>query len=210
MMRWVQITAGVGPAECGWVVAKLAERLAEDARAQGIACQLLSQVPGDTPGTLGSVVLAFEDPPDSWLTPWIGTVQWVGTSPFRPRHKRRNWFVGVAVFDPPEETAWAAGELRFETTRASGPGGQHVNKTESAVRVVHVPTGLAAIAQDGRSQHQNRKLALARLEQLLAETSRQGAARAKEARWGEHQALERGNPIQVYEGPAFTRRPRST
>jgi peptide chain release factor len=188
-MTWVQFGAGSGPRECAWVARQVAERF-------------LAEVPGALllEATEGSVVVEVpgEVPPG-----WLGTIQWIGESPFRPGHKRKNWFIDVAAFQPPDEAGFAPGELRWEVMRAGGPGGQHANKTSSAVRVTHAPTGLAAIARDGRSQHQNRKLALARLAEALATRGAQAEADGKRARWGRHQALERGNAVRVYRGPEF-------
>jgi peptide chain release factor len=85
-------------------------------------------------------------------------------------------------------------EVRFEAMRAGGPGGQHQNVTESAVRAVHVRTGLSAVARDGRSQHQNRKRALERLGALLAAVAAKEALGAKRAEWLDRISVERGNP----------------
>jgi peptide chain release factor len=82
--------------------------------------------------------------------------------------------------------------------RASGPGGQHVNRTESAVRVTHLPTGLQASASEERSQHRNRKLALARLGAKLEGLKDQQQGEAGRRRWRAHHALERGNPAHVF------------
>ena len=87
--------------------------------------------------------------------------------------------------------------------RSSGPGGQHVNKTSSAVRVTHVPTGLTAIAQEERSQHQNRRLALARLAQVFENCKTNAVDTAKHGRWQQHASLQRGNPIRTYRETTF-------
>jgi len=90
--------------------------------------------------------------------------------------------------------------------RTSSPGGQHVNRTESAVRITHVPTGTVALAREERSQHRNRSLALARLAATLDGRERKAGRAAERERWSRHDALERGNPIRVYVGERFTRR----
>ena len=95
--------------------------------------------------------------------------------------------------------------MRIETLRASGPGGQHVNRTESAVRVTHLPTGLSAMAQEERSQHLNRRLALARLAALFAERADKQVRAAEDQRWRQHTQLERGNAVRVYRGTDWTR-----
>ena len=104
----------------------------------------------------------------------------------------------MARLDPVEEKRYQPAELRWETMRASGPGGQHVNRTESAVRVSHVPTGVQATAAEERSQHRNRKLALARLAEKLEELNAARTAAAQEERWRAHRKLERGNAMRVF------------
>jgi peptide chain release factor len=105
--------------------------------------------------------------------------------------------VGIEALEPVENTRFDSTELKWETMRSSGPGGQHVNRTESAVRVTHVPTGMQASASEERSQHRNRKLALARLAQRLTELDAKHHRAAREQRWRAHLALERGNPVRI-------------
>ena len=139
----------------------------------------------------------------SLVNQWIGTVQWIGKSQFRPQTKRINWFVGVEIYLPPEQLKWSADELKIETMRASGPGGQHANKVESAVRITHMPTGISATAQEERSQMLNRKLAMARLTAHFEEANSQKTKNVQKDRWHQHNALERGNPVRIYKGSKF-------
>jgi peptide chain release factor len=204
MSRWLQITSGQGPAECCWVVARLVEVLRREASAAGLTLDLLEATEGDKTGTFRSVLLSLDGEREAnFASSWRGTVQWIGKSPYRPNHKRKNWFVGIEVFAPPEKPAWSEDELEVETMRASGPGGQHVNKTTSAVRITHVPTGLAVIAREERSQHRNRKLALARLADLFAKQGTKAEGNARQQRWEQHATLERGNAIRVFRGEDF-------
>lgn len=205
---WVQITAGVGPVECQWTVAQVLAALQTEAATAGVTLDLLDAVPGEAPDTLRSVLLAARGPAASLLPTWAGSVQWRGRSPFRPQHRRRSFFVGVEVLQPPDTRATKLDprDLTFEAVRMGGPGGQHANKTETAVRVRHEPTGVIAMAREERSQHQNRRLALARLAVLLAEREAAAQAQADKARWAQHRDLVRGAPVRIYEGPAFTRR----
>jgi peptide chain release factor len=99
----------------------------------------------------------------------------------------------------PQSTTFKIQDVRMETLKASGPGGQHVNTTESAVRVVHIPTGLTTVASDERSQTANRKRALERLAILVARQEEQLLAKADKKRWDSHNELIRGNPVRVYE-----------
>lgn len=204
---WIQITAGRGPVECQWVVGQVLAALSAEAQQAGLAVELLEAVQGDGPGLLRSVLLSAEG---AGLVPfvrgWQGSIQWVGKSAQRPNHKRRNYFVGVEALEPPQAQAFSDKDLVFETMRGAGPGGQHVNKTESCVRVTHLPSGRRAVGREERSQQQNRRLAVARLAALLKEDGEEARARAEQTRWDQHNSLERGNPTRTYEGPGFTRR----
>ncbi|MBK5963049.1 peptide chain release factor H [Thiocystis minor] len=203
---WLQLSAGRCPAECEWVVGRLAPLLIRDLTAQGLAVEEIARVSGEHGGDARSILLRVSGPDASLsVRSWLGTIQWIGASPYRPRHQRKNWFVSVAAFAEPAADRWDDAAIRIETLRASGPGGQHVNCTESAVRVTHLPTGLSTVAQEERSQHLNRRLALARLVALLAERADQQVRAAEDQRWRQHTQLERGNAVRVYRGANWTR-----
>ncbi len=196
---WLHITAGKGPAECAWAVVEILKRILAEAKAAGLEARTIKLEPGPRSGTANSALAGITgDNAARFAETWRGTVQWIARSPFRPEHKRKNWFVGVDVLTPIEETRFHAGDVRWETMRASGPGGQHVNRTESAVRVTHLPTGVQAIAAEERSQHRNRKLALARLATKLDELDAARRRESQDNRWRAHQELERGNAVRVF------------
>lgn len=87
--------------------------------------------------------------------------------------------------------------------RASGAGGQHVNTTDSAVRVTHLPTGITAFAQEERSQHMNKTLAISRLSAILKAKELEGQRQKDREKRSLHKDLERGNPVRIFHGIEF-------
>lgn len=194
----IQITSGRGPAECSRVVARVQELMLKQGRAAGISLEVLENIKGDLKGTLlSATLLAQGEHLPAFIKEWEGTVQWVSPSPYRKFHKRKNWFAGVSVFDVQQQLSWNVKDVVLETCRASGPGGQHVNKVETAVRGTHLPSGLQVLAMDSRSQLQNKQLCLQRLEAkfLAWQTSR--LVGQQQDRWQEHNELERGQAVKV-------------
>lgn len=204
-MIWFQLTANTGPAECCLGVSKALAAMMEDASRSGVSVSVIEQVAGPVPGTLCSVLLALDGGEAGLAARWTGSLQWICESPFRKGHKRKNWFLHGAAFAPPELAA-AAGEIRYEATRASGPGGQHVNKTDSAIRATHVATGLSVKVQTERSQHANKRLAGQLLAGKLAALAEGRAEQGKSARRLQHRQAERGNAARTFVGPNFVER----
>ncbi|CAL7963320.1 peptide chain release factor [Gammaproteobacteria bacterium] len=202
---WLQVTAGQGPDECALATAKVAAYLTKEAKQFGLKTELLEIKSGNKVGTYLSALVSLQgDGLDLFIKRWQGTIQWISTSPYRPYHKRKNWFIGIDVFKTLENhTKFNKQDLRFETMRATGPGGQHVNTTDSAVRVIHVPTGLTAVAREERSQHMNKKLALAKLVAIFVNQHDTKQTEIIKEQWAKHQQLERGNPTRVFVDPAF-------
>lgn len=200
----LHLSSGQGPKECEWVVAELAHALCREGRAAGLFCEPIEPIQGP----MASALLRFlGDGAEAFAATCIGTIRWIGTSPFRPLHKRRNWFVGVQPIQIDEQSAdLREQDIRYQTFRASGPGGQHVNKTDSAVRATHLPTGLVAVSQDQRSQFANKKIARLKLAAVLDDQRRAGEVQGKRAVWDQNRGLERGNAVRTYEGERFRRR----
>jgi peptide chain release factor len=103
----------------------------------------------------------------------------------------------VVVFDVKELMQWNPKDVKLETCRSSGPGGQNVNKVETAVRGTHLPSGLQVLAMDTRSQLENKKLCLARLEAKILIWQAGQLMEQQQIQWQEHNALERGNPVKI-------------
>lgn len=197
---WLQISAGQGPIECARAVVKTIEEVQREASSASLGFRTIEIEPGPKEGTAQSALISITGnvPLDTFAESWCGTVQWIMRSPFRPEHKRKNWFVGIDILQPVDELKFHPGDLQWETMRASGPGGQHVNRTESAVRITHLPTGIQATAAEERSQHRNRKLAAARLVQKIESLNAGYLEHSCQERWHAHYEIERGNPIRVF------------
>jgi peptide chain release factor len=200
---WVQISSGKGPAECELAVSLFLKVFLNEINSLGIAAEIIAPVPGSHPGTLRSALLRLEHYRSGVLNT-SGTILWICKSPYRANHKRKNWFVDFELFDEPETLLLSETDVRFETMRSPGPGGQNVNKVESAVRATHQPTGLSVTASEERSQFLNKKLAMARLAKLIRVENEQNTSHLKLSMWAQHQRLVRGNPLQIYEGMRFT------
>ena len=190
----IQISSGQGPEECELAVGLFYQALRREVE----EIQMVSCVKGRR-GGFSSVVLEAD-----W-SGLEGSVLWVCKSPLRPGHKRKNWYIDVSILEESPRTSKEM-QVRFETFRSGGKGGQNVNKVETGVRVVHIPTGIAVVSTEARSQHMNKQIALNRLCDILADRDLQCARREKELAWMEHNRLERGNPVRIYEGREFVRR----
>ncbi|QKJ31975.1 peptide chain release factor H [Mucilaginibacter mali] len=198
----IQITSGKGPAECCRVVACLQSLIIKQAKQLGIQLSVLESKPGDINGTLLSSALMCEtEQPEAFIKEWTGTVQWIAQSPYRKYHKRKNWFVGVAAFDVQQLMQWDPNAVKLETCRSSGPGGQNVNKVETAVRGTHLPSGLQVLAMDSRSQLENKKLCLERLQTKVMLWQTEQLMEQQQNRWMEHHNLQRGNPVKTIRTP---------
>jgi len=169
-----------------------------EAKNAGIEIAVLESKKGDLNGTLlSATLLAGGKQLGPFIKEWEGTVQWIAQSPYRKYHKRKNWFVGVAVFDVKKQLEWNVNDVKFETCRASGPGGQNVNKVETAVRGIHVPSGIQVMAMDSRSQLQNKKLCIERLEAKFMAWQTEKLVAQQQSQWQEHNELERGGAVKT-------------
>ena len=203
---WLSISAGSGPEECAHAAALTLEVLVREVQDFGPSAEIKIRVietePSSIKGNIRSALVAMEgEKAKTYADSWTGIIQWIWRSTYRPNHKRKNWFVQVKPYaEPAEGDGFSPADVRFETMRASGPGGQHVNKTETSVRAVHIPTGKYSVARGERSQLFNKRLALAKLAFLFKEEQMNEERKSRSALRHSHWELVRGNPIRVYDG----------
>lgn len=193
----VQISSGQGPAECELAVVKLFNSLKNEYK----DIELIQKHPARTPGCCTSIMFSTDED----LSSLEGTIQWICKSPFRPHHKRKNWFMDVS-FIPEQEIICQDNNIRFERFHCGGKGGQNVNKVETGVRLVHIPTGITVTSTAERSQFLNKKNALEKLAAILKSKRSEQTQLQINSAWREHNKIVRGNPVRTYKGQAFQRK----
>lgn len=189
-----QISSGQGPAECELGVAKFLEYLQ---RKYDIA--VLDYSEGYYSETYRSV--RFSTAED--LSDYVGSIQWVWQSTYRPGHKRKNWFLDFSECQVALVETFDEKQIAFETFHCGGNGGQNVNKVETGVRAIYLPTGLSAVCTEERSQFMNKQRAVAKLKAAIALANTQREARAINEGWKRHTKIVRGGASQKYQGLDF-------
>lgn len=193
----LQISSGMGPVECRVAVGGIYRALKKEFS----DIEMITAVKGEVEGAFSSIV--FSSVQD--LSRLEGTMQWICKSKYRPGHKRKNWFVDVSIIPEPEEISekLTSDTVRIEKFHSGGPGGQNVNKVETGVRVIHIPTGITVSSTRERSQFANKQDALKKLSAVLREMNETNKDLQKTDAWSKHAQIVRGNPIRVYEGEKF-------
>ena len=193
----LQISSGKGPVECRAAVGGIYKALKKEFS----DIETVTTVKGEVEGTFFSIIFSSEQD----LSRLEGTMQWICKSKYRPGHKRKNWFVDVSTIPEPEEISekFTADEVRIEKFHSGGPGGQNVNKVETGVRVIHIPTGITVSSTRERSQFANKQDALKKLSAVLKQINETNKENQKNDAWCKHSQIVRGNPVRVYEGEKF-------
>ena len=179
---YVEINSGAGGTEsCDW-----ANMYSRWATQHGYKVELIEETSGDSVGIKSATLQVSGPNAYGWLKTEAGVHRLVRISPYDAAAKRHTSFASAWVYPVVDDTIEIEinpADVRTDTYRASGAGGQHINKTDSAVRLTHIPTGIAVACQAGRSQHQNRdeawKMLRARLYELELQ-KREAAAQALE------------------------------
>ncbi|WP_160137946.1 peptide chain release factor H [Chryseobacterium sp. c4a] len=204
MEKLIQITSGRGPLECQWVVAKVLKILLEEATQNKIEYEIIHRENGDENLTLKSITLLLKGKEIAeFLKSWVGSICWTGKSAFRKLHKRSNWFIGVFELENLEKAGFNEKDIRFQTTRSQGSGGQNVNKVNTAVRATHIPSGESVFVQDSRSQLENKKLSIVRLKEKVLSVYLQQLEKKMKETWNTHLQVQRGNPVRSFSGTDF-------
>ncbi len=173
---------------------------------KGCAVELVDLLSDDEAGIKSATIIVRGHAAYGYLQAEKGVHRLIRISPYDTSKRRHTSFASVDVVPEVEEEEYAinSDDLKIDTFRASGAGGQHVNKTDSAVRITHLPTGIVVTCQNDRSQHLNRAQAMRVLQAKLAEVARQEQADEIDAERGQQREIAWGSQIRTYTFHPFT------
>lgn len=202
----IMFTAGRGPIECSLAVKGITDKFKKYLDGRKVGYEITSQKKGELPKSLETIVFEIKTDDSILENPWLGTIQWICHSPIRKYSKRKNWYIKCKQITLDDDSEFLSDDVICQYYRASGPGGQHRNKVETAVRLIHKESGLIVTSSDGRSQHQNKKKAWEKLNAKITEIGSHSKQMQNMDRWISQIEIERGNPCKVFVGERFRER----
>lgn len=195
------IQAGAGGTEAQDWAQMLSRMYTRWCERHGFTIEIVEEHIGDVAGIKSVTFRISGERAFGWLKNEIGVHRLVRISPFNANGKRQTSFASVDVWpdvDDSIEIEINEKDLRIDTYRASGAGGQHVNKTDSAVRITHIPTNTVVTCQNERSQIQNKEMAMKMLKSRLYELEMQKRAAEEDAAKAQQKKIEWGSQIRNY------------
>ncbi len=198
---YLTLNAGAGGTEsCDWA-SMLSRMYVRFCERHGFTVEITDELPGDEAGIKQISFYVQGLYAYGYLRSEIGVHRLVRISPFDANAKRHTSFVAVSVMpdiDEDIEVEINPSDLRVDTYRASGAGGQHVNKTSSAIRITHIPTNIVVQCQAERSQHNNKDMAMKMLKAKLYQLEKEKLDKEKQKIAGEKTDIAWGNQIRSY------------
>jgi peptide chain release factor 2 len=198
---FLEINSGAGGTEAQDWVAMLARMYSRWAETRGYQCEVMDESPGEEAGFRSITLKISGLHAYGWLKTENGVHRLVRISPFDANARRHTSFASVFTYPETDDSVDIVIEdkdLKIDTYRASGAGGQHINKTDSAIRITHIPTGIVVSCQVDRSQHRNRAMAFDMLRARLYELELRKKQEALDKAAAEKTDIAWGNQIRSY------------
>jgi len=201
--KYILFTSGRGPLECAIAVQGVQNRFRKYLEKNKVSYEILSQKKADHPRSMQTIVFQIFTSDITKFKNWIGTIQWISLSPVRKYQKRKNWYIKCQEISMPSKIDLNIKDVVIQSYKASGPGGQHRNKVETAIRIIHNSTGIIVTASDAKSQLQNKKKAWKKLEDRLSNQNNSHMHNFNFEQWTSKLIIERGNPVRTFYGIKF-------